>query len=43
MDVKLTHYNPNYDFGVEPALFVKKDEGIIPSKVLLLNLEKLLF
>ncbi len=43
MDVKLTHYNPDYDFGVEPALFIKKDEGIIPSNVLLLNLKKLLF
>ena len=43
MDIKLTHYNPDYDFGVEPALFVKKDEKIIPTNDLLLNLEKLLF
>lgn len=42
-DIKLTRYNPNYDFGVEPALFVKKGSKILPSDVLLLNIEKLFF
>lgn len=42
-DIQLTRYNPNYDFGVEPALFVKNNSGIVPSNVLLLNIEKLFF
>ena len=42
-DIELTRYNPDYDFGVEPALFVKNNSGIVPSNVLLLNIEKLFF
>tara|TARA_B100001093_G_scaffold65503_1_gene55423 strand:- start:1795 stop:2790 length:996 start_codon:yes stop_codon:yes gene_type:complete len=42
-DIKLTRYNPDYDFGVEPALFVKNSSGIVLSNELLLNIEKLFF
>lgn len=43
IDLKLTEYNPNYDFRVEPVLFWKKGTQIVPSKVLLSNIEKLFF
>ena len=43
VDIKLTRYNPDYDFGVEPELFVKNGTKIIPSNILLSNIEKLFF
>ena len=30
-DIQLTRYNPNYDFGVEPALFVKIIQESFPQ------------
>ena len=42
-NIKLTHYNPDYNFGVEPILFVKNGSGIVPSNDLILNIEKLFF
>jgi hypothetical protein len=43
VDIKIIRYNPNYDFGVEPVLFYKKDSELIPSNTLLSNIEKIFF
>jgi hypothetical protein len=43
VDIRVTRYKPNYDFGVEPVLFYKKGSEVLPSNVLLTNIEKIFF
>lgn len=41
--MSVIHYNPDYDFGVEPILFVKKGSAVVPSNVLISNIQKIFF